>query len=99
MVRKAATKMGEMVRAWGMIYNEVVQLVLLYGSGSWVVMEEMLKLLELFHHWVERIMTGMTVRSTTSGEWEWPLVLEALETYGIFPIKEYIQTRKATVPA
>ena len=33
----------------------------------------------------------------TSGEWECPPVDEALETDGLFPIKEYIHQRQATV--
>ena len=34
-----------------------------------------------------------------SGEWEWPPVAEALETAGLWPIKEYIQRRQDTVAA
>ena len=39
----------------------------------------------------------MTAQSTMSGEWEYPLVDEALDTAAIWPIKEYIQRRQATV--
>ena len=38
------------VRAWAMMYKAVVQTVLIYGSGSWVVTDVILKLLEGFHY-------------------------------------------------
>ena len=43
----------------GAMYKTVVQLVLLYGSNSWVVTGEMLKVLEEFHHQVAQWITGM----------------------------------------
>ena len=85
------------MKAWGMLYNAVVQLVLLYRSESWVVTGSMIEVLEGFHHWAARRITGMTVRRTTSGGWKWPLVAEALETSGIWTIKEYIKRRQDTV--
>ena len=33
----------------------------------------------------------------TGGEWKWPLVAFVLDTAGIWPIKEYIQRRLATI--
>ena len=39
----------------------------------------------------------MTLRCTTSGEWECLPVSEALYTAGLCPIKEYIQQIQATV--
>ena len=41
----------------------------------------------------------MTARRTTSGEFKWPPVDEELDTAGLYPIKEYIQWRKAAVEA
>ena len=43
-----------------MIFKAVVQMVLLYGSESWVVTYVMLKVLEGFHHWVDRRIAGMS---------------------------------------
>ena len=71
-------KTGSAVWARGMLYNSFVQSVLLYKSNSLVVMVEMIKVLEGFHHQVARRITGMMVQRTTSGEWEWPLVAESL---------------------
>ena len=60
MVMKVVSNTGAMVRAWGMLYKAVVQLVLLYVSESWVVMGPMLKVLEDFYHRVAINITGMT---------------------------------------
>ena len=59
----------------------------------------MLKVLEGFRHWVARSIAGMTARRTESGKWEWPPVIEALDTVGLWPIKECIQRRQVTVAA
>ena len=63
-------KTGEMVRAQGILYKAVVQLVLLYGSNSWVVTRAMLKVIEGFHHRVAINILGITERYNMSGEWE-----------------------------
>ena len=68
MMGNVVSKMGEMVRAWGMLYNSVLQSVLLYGSESWVVTGTILKVLEGFHHQVARKIIDMTERWTTRGE-------------------------------
>ena len=44
-VAEVVMKMGEMVRLRGMIYKEVVHMVMLYGCKKWVVTGYMLKLL------------------------------------------------------
>ena len=97
MLGKMVTEAGSTVWERGMLYKAVVQSVLLYGSEIWVVMRAMLKVLVGFYHRLARKIMGITARHTTSGEWEWPLLVEALETAGIWPIKEYIQQRQATI--
>ena len=52
--------MGATVRDRGEMYKAVAQLVLLYGSDSWVVTGEMLKVREEFHHRAVRQITGLT---------------------------------------
>ena len=56
-----------------------------------------IKVLEVFHHWVEIRITGMTARRMTSGEWEWPPVAEGMDTAEIWPIKEFLQRSQNTV--
>ena len=71
MIARVLEMMGAMVRAWGSIYKAVAQLVLLYGSGSWVVNKEMLNVLTVFHHQAAIRITGMTVKRGAGGEWEY----------------------------
>ena len=70
-----------------MQYDSVVQLVLIYRIDSWVVMGFILKVLEVFHHRLARRIMGMIARRTTSGEWKWLLVFEALDTAGLWLIE------------
>ena len=99
MVGKVVSKTGATVRARGILYKSVLQSVLLYGSESWVVTGDMLKVIECFHHQVARRMTGATAQHMAGGEWEWPLVAETMETSGLWKIKGYIKRRKDTVVA
>ena len=43
--------------ARGVMYKEVEQSVLIYGSESWVVTGDILKVLEGIHHWTFRRIT------------------------------------------
>ena len=88
---------GATVRAREMMYTAVAQLVLLYRNESWVVTGEMLNLLERFHHQAASRIKGMTETRGAGGEWEYPLVVVALEDAGLYPIMEYISRRKATI--
>ena len=60
MVTKVITNTGSTVREWAMMYKEVIQKVLIYGSKSWVLTEAILKALEVFHHWEAQIISGMS---------------------------------------
>ena len=71
--------------------------MILYGSESWVVTGEMLKILEGLHHRAARWITGMTVTCGAVGEWESPLVVAEMESVGLHPIIEYIRKRKAKI--
>ena len=91
--------MGATVQAQGRINNAVVQSVLLYGSESWVVTGYMLKVLKGLQNWVEIRIMGMMAQSKMIREWECPPVSETMYTDGLYPIKEYIQRRQATIEA
>ena len=60
MMSKVTKKTKSMVQEWEMVYKVVVQMVLLYGSDSWVVTEAMLKVLEGFHHRVAHRIAGIS---------------------------------------
>ena len=49
-----------MVRAREMMYRAVVNMVLFYSSDSWVITGAMMKVLEVFHHWITRRLTENT---------------------------------------
>ena len=54
--------MGAKLQARGVMYNAVVQSVLLYGIESWVVTGKMLKVLKAFHHRLAQWITRMTAK-------------------------------------
>ena len=70
MVRKVTLKTGATVQVRIMLDKAVVKMVLLYGSKSWVVTGAMLKVIEGFHHFLARRITGMTKKCMKGREWE-----------------------------
>ena len=71
--------------------------MLFYGSKIWVVTGEMLKVLEGFHHLVDQRITGLTEKCGAGGEWEYPSVVEELETAGPHTIWVYIRRRQVNI--
>ena len=65
MTERFLEKMGALVRARGIMYKVVSQLLLLYVSDSWVVTRAIIKVLEGLHHRTARWIMGMTA---TRGE-------------------------------
>ena len=51
MVGMVITKVRATVQARGIFYKAIVKSVLLYGSKSWLVMGDMLKVIEGSHNW------------------------------------------------
>ena len=86
MVAKVLERMLAIMHARGAMYKAVTQSVILYGSEIWVVMGKMIKVLEVFHYWAARQITGMTEKRGAGGEWEYPSVVEAMEAARIHPI-------------
>ena len=97
MVSRVLENTGATVQDWEAMYKAVEQSVILYGIKSWVVMGEILKALEEFHHREARRIMGMMVNYGAGGDWEYPSVLEAMEAVGIHPIRVYIRRRQATI--
>ena len=69
MIPRVLVKTGATVRSRGMICKPVAQSVILYGSESWVVTDDMLKVLEGFHHLAASWIAGMTATRAAVGEW------------------------------
>ena len=76
------------MRARGIMYKAVDHSVFIYGSEIWVMMGDMIKVLEGFHHWGDRRTTGMTETHGAGWEWEYPPVVAAMEAAGLHPIRE-----------
>ena len=57
--------------------------MIIYGRYSWVIMEEMMKVLEGFHHQIMRRITGKTACRVGEEGWEFYLTGEAIEATGI----------------
>ena len=62
----------------GIMHKAVTHSVLLYGNEIWVVTGEMLKVLEGFHNWVVRRITGMTEIHGTDRECKYSPVVAAM---------------------
>ena len=97
MIARVMVKTGATVRSWGIMYKAVAHSVLLYGSEIWVVMGDILKVLEGFHHRVYRNITEMTATCGEGGEWDYPLVVTAMEAAGLHTIRDYTRRQQATI--
>ena len=86
MIARVLENTGATLQDWGMMYKAVTQLVLLYGSESWVMTGEMLNALKGLCHWAERRITGMTAKHGVGGVYEYPLVVAAMESAGLHHI-------------
>ena len=85
------------MRSRVMMYNDVVQFVLIYGRKSWVVIDSMMKFLEVFHHRTDQRISWISARRFGEGGWECSTVAETLEAAGMWPMKDYIRRRQATI--
>ena len=57
------------MKACDMRYKTLFQKVLLYQCEIWVVMDEMMTVLEGFRLMLAQILAGLTVRRGDDGEW------------------------------
>jgi hypothetical protein len=79
-------------------YKAVVQSVLLYGSKTWNLTETVLARLEGFHIRAAYRMARVHKPSKgLFGNWIYPSTKDVLEECGIHSVKEYINTRRATI--
>ena len=68
MIARVLEKTGSTVRACGIMYRALDQLVLLYVSESWVVTGVMLKVLKGSHHRADRRITGIMATRGAGGD-------------------------------
>jgi len=89
--QKASTK------AMGRFYLAAVQSILLYGSESWTLTTQQLRLLDSFHHHCASHITQMHIRPLPDGSWFTPASMDVLQVAGLKPINTYIQQRRQHV--
>jgi hypothetical protein len=73
------------------VYRTVIQAVLLYGSESWVLKQQMERSLESFHHKCARYIMGQHIQKNTDGTWTCPVSSEVLEKAHLLTIQTYIE--------
>ena len=69
---------GEDARTLGQIYLFVVQLVLLYGTETWVMTPRIRRVLGVFHHRLYCRMIGRQPRRGTDGVWVYLLLEDVM---------------------
>ena len=79
MIARVMVNMGAIVRVWGMMYKAVAQSVILYNSERCILMGGVINVLDGFHHQVAKRITGMVATRGAGGDWEYPLVVAAME--------------------
>ena len=57
----------------------------------------MRKVLEGFHHRVARRISGLVAQRVGDDEWYYPPIEDALEQAGLWPMREYIRRRQASI--
>ena len=67
---KVLGQIGALIKAQQIMYEVLVQAVLLYGSKIWLVTDKMMAVLEVFHHMIARQITVITARKGGGREWE-----------------------------
>jgi hypothetical protein len=78
-------------------YKATIQTVLLYGSETWVITDEILQLLTSFHHSIARRLTNRHPRplpETETDKWTYPSIQDTLQQAGMFTIEKYLQRRR-----
>ena len=69
MIERFLERKGSMMQDQGAMYKAVAHPELLYGSKSWVVTGEILKILTAFYHQAARRITKITDKLGSEEEW------------------------------
>ena len=81
----------------GRFYVVVVQVVLLFGSETYVLTPRLEKSIEGFHHWTAWRMAGMGPKCHWCGTWVYPPIETALAMVVLEEIGVYIACRQSMV--
>jgi Reverse transcriptase (RNA-dependent DNA polymerase) len=96
-ISRLLTREGTYPKAMASFYKAIVQSVLLYGSESWVLSQEMERKLQSFHHRCARYIAREHIQQDEQGNWTAPPSASVLEKTGLCTVQEYIRRRKATI--
>ena len=94
---RVLSREGEDARTSGQIYLALVQLVLLYGSETWVMTPRIGRVLSRFHHRVDRRLTGRQPRRGRDGVWVYPTLEDAMLGAGLQEVETYACRRQNVV--
>ena len=97
MVSKGLGKTGVTIKSRAMVYNAVVQEVILYGREIWVVTDTMMMMLDLFHCRIIICVALMAARKGDGGEWKWASVDMALEVIRFWLIREFMKRLQSKI--
>ena len=81
----------------GCFYTVVVQIIILFGSETWVVMPNIKHLFGGFHHKVERRIPRKISRRQVKGALDYLPLQDAIRAAEIEEIETYISIRKNMV--
>jgi hypothetical protein len=80
-----------------LFYKATIQTILLYGSETWVINDEIICMLTSFHHGIARRLTGRFPRPISGDDndddWIHPSITETLRIAGLFTMEEYLNRR------
>ena len=106
-IKKARRSWGRLARVLGRegadpkvsrtFYISVKQVVLLFGSETWVLTEKMEKALDTFQARVARKLTGRQPQGGIDGTWYYPSLAGAMKEAGIVRIRTSILWRQNMV--
>ncbi len=80
-----------------MFYKATVQVVLLYGSGTWNLYPMSVKQLEGFHIRATWRMSGLQPEKKPDGSWLYPHSKDVLEAASLHTIAHYMDVCRQTV--
>ena len=98
-VKKNLARVGARCKIMGYFNKAIVQSVLLYGSDTWVITDNILNKLRMFHNKIARSLTNQHIHPNPNdpSEWIYPDMEEVLKKAGLLSIDTYIKRRKETL--
>ena len=81
----------------GIFYLMVVQVVLLFGSETWVISPHIRRVMGCFHQQVLRRLTGRQPIRQADVNWYYPALATTMEEAGLEEVETYVTLRQNTI--